>query len=122
MTHESSESGERMNRSYHYARQKLSSAVEILATGPGDIRSRLMMAFLECAVLRTIQFPPELQSDWQWIRDQLTKHEPILRADGRVRKGSVEVTLSRMRNHTGSKIAKRIFDLSSRLQEGENNG
>jgi len=105
---------------YLYIQEKLSMAVYELAIGKGDICSRLLDAFHELVTLTPENFPPELQEDWNWIYKNLTKKEPTRNSKGEVIFGSVQNTLSHIRNSTGSKIASRILDLYYRLDNYNN--
>ena len=100
---------------YKYAEDKLSTAVYILATGKGDVRSRLFDAFMEFHPVNSDDFPAELLEDWLWIKKQLTKFGPVYGADNEVKMGSVRHTLNRIKNSTGEKIAQRIYNLSANL-------
>ena len=94
-----------------YAHQKLRETIYSLAIGPGDIRKRLAQAYQGFFTLKKEHFPKELQSDWEWVLNELTKFGPLLREDGSVFRGSVEYTCSRIKNKTGVKIAKKILDM-----------
>lgn len=108
-----------MRRSYSYAHEKLFEALHALALGPGDVRSRLLHAYMSFHPLRAEHFPPDSQRDWAWVIGKMAKFGPLFRADGRVWKGSVEHTMSRIRNRTGVQIAQRIFDLFWKLHHRE---
>lgn len=90
-----------------------------LATGKGDVRGRLLGAFMSLHTLDEEDFPEELKKDWVWIIKQLTKFGPVLDHKGEVRRGSVENTMSKIKNTTGSKIAGRIFDIGWELHTNE---
>lgn len=94
-----------------YAREKFSSAVCILATGPGDVRSRLRKAFIEFSPVQESDIPDELLEDFRWIIWELTKREPV------ANEGKMNATIDRMKNRTGSKIAEKIYGINSRLEE-----
>ena len=98
---------------YGYAHEKLSSAVRILATGEGEVRSRLWHAFLEFHTLQASNFPPSLQDDYNGIVNALTKRKPKNDVDQRewATDGDVKANLRRMINRTGSQIAEKICDL-----------
>jgi len=100
-----------MGKSYSYVQEKLFEAVYALAVGQKDVRWRLVRAYFACHVLEPKDFPEEFQKDWEWVVKQLTKHGPVLNHKGEVWIGSVENTMSIIKNSTGSKIAKKIFDL-----------
>ena len=94
-----------------YANQLLSRTVDTLATAPGDIRSRLLLAFEAFHPLTPAHFPEPLRKDFEWVMKQLTKHEPYVNYEGDVKKGSVQVSLEHMRNSTGVKIAEKLLQL-----------
>jgi hypothetical protein len=98
---------------YHYTAQTLTETLECLATHPGDVRERLLSAhggYL--SKLTASDFPVEHRKDWQWVMHELTKFEP--RKDtGEIAMGmgTVECTMRRIRRSTGSKIAKKLYEL-----------
>lgn len=103
---------------YNYALEKLSNAVRILATGEGDVRSRLWPAFLEFHTLQVKDFPLPLQADFDLILKELTKREPQDQLDRLewATEGSVQANLRRMINRTGSRIARKICDLQFHVE------
>ena len=96
---------------YSYTVEKLTAALESLATHPGDARERLGSAFLIFHTLTEKDFPPEYQEKWKWVMDKITKSGPILDYKGDVWRGSVENTMRRIKNKTASKILKVIYEL-----------
>jgi hypothetical protein len=98
-------------RQYSYAWEKLEAARHALSVGPGDIRSRLLSAYMAFHTLQEDDFPISLRKDWNWIVKQLTKKEPYILANGRIYSGSVEETCRAMKNKTGVKIAERLLKL-----------
>ena len=105
----------KVNPSHFYAYEKFSDALHSLATGPADVRQRLRSAYLHFRVVQKEQLPVQLQSDYQWVLDQLTRFEPAISRNGEVVRGPVEETLSRIRNSTGTKIAERILSIYHQL-------
>jgi hypothetical protein len=103
-----------MNTRYYYLQEKFFNAIQALVVGTGDVRSRLWTAYLHVSTLRPEDFPDELRQDWQYIIKSLKKFEPIYHK-GEVSVGSVQHTLRRIKNRTGSKIAERFFHLFSEL-------
>lgn len=91
----------------------------ILATGQGDVRSRLYFAYLRVGGLTKDDFPKEFQKDWEWIVSELTKYGPTYKPNGDLWQGALEHTLDRIRNSTGRKIAEKIFDIGWRLNTYE---
>jgi len=102
---------------WFYADEKLSRAVRLLAVLPGDVRSRLLHAFMEFHPLKEADFPPKLQKHYRWVMKQLTKRGPVFDHKGEVYRGSVEHTLSHIRNSTGAKIAERLVMLHDGVEE-----
>jgi len=93
----------------NYAREKFKQAVYWLAVGPGDVRSRLKIAFLEFHPVQERDIPDDLLEDFKWIKSQLTKRNPI------AQEGSLVATLKTMQNRTGAKIAERICYVATML-------
>ncbi len=94
-----------------YAVEKLADALRCLATLPGDVRERLVVAHQCFHTLQERDFPLHLHKDWRWVNQQLTRYGPVLDYKGEVREGSVQHTMRRIRNSTGSKIAKKIYEI-----------
>ena len=94
-----------------YAHQLLFQTIDSLATGPGDVRARLLVAYETFHPLTPAHFPVHLREDFEWVIAHLTKNEPRLNCEGFVQKSSVQVSLKRMRNSTGVKIAETLLRL-----------
>lgn len=101
---------------YQYANEKLDQAVYSLAILPGDVRSRLKIAFSGFHTLREDNFPPKLKKDWKWIKKQLTRFGPIYNYKGDPTIGSVDNTMRKIKNSTGAKIASRIYNLRNEIK------
>lgn len=96
---------------YKYAIEKLTNALECLATHPGDARERVASAYLVCAGLRVEDLPEKSKKDWLWIISELTKRGPLTNYTGEVWRGSIENTMKSARKSTASKIAKKFFQI-----------
>ena len=96
---------------YDHAIEKLTNVVECLATHPGDVRERLLIAHSLCLGLTTRSFPEHLQSDWEWVMKELTKFGPMTMVDGTNYYGAVENTMKKIRKSTGVKIAKKLYQM-----------
>lgn len=107
----------KLRRFYFYAQEKMSTAIKILAISPGDVRSRLVKAYMELHTLEDNHLPPKLIGEWKRIKLQLTKYGPVFNHKGEVWFGSVQNTMNRIKNSSGARIAKKIFDLNLRLQQ-----
>ena len=109
-----------MSPDQSYALGKLSQAVWVLATRPGDVRSRLRDAYLSLTGASSGDLPDDLRADYEWVFNQLGKYEPS-ETEKRLGLGRLDATLNRIRNSTGVKIAERIamieLELRTRLLE-----
>ena len=94
-----------------YAYEKLLAALDSLATGPGDVRERLLVAYQSFHPLKEAHFPQHLRKDFRWVLEQITKYGPVYDYKGRLDRGSVEETLRRIKNGTGVKIASKLLRL-----------
>ncbi len=120
---------------YFYASEKFLQAVYTLATGPGDIRSRLLSAWRgPLWVLTPEHLPEKLREDFLWIKKQLHKYRESWtgqldelkqkeRNDPTFKEkyphfypAPVEATLKRIKNKTGVEIARRIFNIYDSLE------
>ena len=120
---------------YSYASEKFLAAVHILATGRGDVRSRLLSAWEgPLWVLTPEHLPEKLRKDFLWIEKQLHRYSedwPGQLADLQTKEKAdptfkekfawlypnpVKATLSRIKNKTGSEIAIRIFAIYDSLE------
>lgn len=94
-----------------YVTEKMTNALLCLATHPGDVRCRLVAAHHAIRNLRETDFPAELQEDWRWVIEQLTRHGPGTNLNADVIKDPAQNTMARVQNKTGVKIAERIMKL-----------
>lgn len=100
-----------------YVIEKLTTALDCLATHPGDARHRLIAAWGSLHKLDVADFPDEYKKDWQWVVGELTKYGPLVRCDGMLIRGTVENTMPRRKNKTASRIATKIYELYWQLSE-----
>jgi hypothetical protein len=101
---------------YSYVQQKLTLVIHGLAIGKGDIRSRLNDTYQIFHSLTVNDFPPKLQSEWEWILKKINSKSPIINHKGDVIIGSVENSLKGMRNSTAQKIAIKILKLHETME------
>ncbi|MBC8312475.1 MAG: hypothetical protein H8E72_09215 [Candidatus Marinimicrobia bacterium] len=94
----------------NYAYDNFCEAVDRMAAHSGNIRERLHVAFIIFSSVKEDDFPDELKPDYCWIKEKLTKKEPIFH------EGRVKATLYGMRTKTAIKIANRIVYLKNRLK------
>jgi len=102
-----------MKKDYSYVREKLFDAINRLAVGSGDARSRLLKAYLACHTLRETHFPEALRQKWVWITKQLTRYPEHYDYRGKIDVGRIENTTRNIQNRTAVKIAKELFGLYS---------
>ena len=107
-----------------YARQKLTDAVEALAVGEEEVRSRLIKALSCLAPLREEQVPERFRNEYAAIFLACTKSGPIKEKSGVIIVGAIQHTLGNCRKRTAAKLTQRIFDLQlnlSRVVQDEEN-
>ena len=105
-----------MDGDARYALQKIELAIIDMATGPGDIKTRLVDAFTDhLHVINENDFPSSLKPFWIDIKSQLTRKGAVQNEDGVKYIGAISNTLHRMHRKTGSKIANNILVLRDRL-------
>lgn len=100
---------------YDYARGKFRSAVYKLATGPGDVRSRLLSASSGIYILMQDNFPKSLQKKWLKIEKGMTRFGATYDHHGKERLSAIEHTMKRIKNSTGVTLAEAICELSDDL-------
>ena len=96
---------------YSYTVEKLTNALECLATHKGDARERVVHALESCITLSEDDFPEEHRGKWRWVKREATKYGPVLNHRNVVLFGSIENTMRHVRNSTASKIAKGLYEL-----------
>ena len=97
-------------KSRDYAIEKLTTAVQCLALGEGDVRYRVAAACHVLVPLREADFPVELRKSWRWLQKESTKFGP-LEVAGKNYKGSIDHTMHRVRKSTAAKLARTIWEL-----------
>ncbi len=105
-----------MDGDARYALQKLELAIIDMATGSGDIKTRLKDAFTDhLHVINENDFPSSLKPFWRDIKKQLTRKGSAHDEDDGIYIGSISNTLHGMHKKTGTKIANNILVLRDRL-------
>ena len=92
-----------------YVHGKLCTTINRLAVGEGDVRSRLKWACEVYNAFDKSMLPKTLHTKWDFINSMLNRFP----AD--CGKTSQEIILSKIRNSTGSQIAKSILSLKAEL-------
>ena len=93
-----------------YANEKLGDAVQILATHPGDVKSRLRFAVGPFAQDPAPALPTRLRQEYESIWHELTK-----RPSKESGLSPVSTILHGMQFKTGAKLAERTFSLSGQV-------
>lgn len=92
---------------------KFAEAVYILATHPGDIKKRLRASGEKILFVPPNVLPRDVQEDIKWIRGQLTRF--AYEGEENNLLDVMRTTLHAIRQSTCVKIAKRIFQVYSKL-------
>lgn len=100
--------------SLSYASEKLGEAVQALATGLGDVRSRVRAASGPLALVDAAALPDDLRAEYDAIWKAMTKR-PSTQKGQPWDTGDIAETTSRMRNTTAQKIARRICSLDAKV-------
>jgi len=93
--------------------ERMYRAVESLCTGQGDVRNRLIIAIELLLPLDEREFPECIRCDFVWVLKQATKFESVYPEHI----GRLQATMRRIKNSTGEKIALRIFEMYSKIQD-----
>ena len=93
-----------------YASEKLADAVWVLATHPGNVKSRLRSAAEHLAMVHPSGLPVHLRDEYESIWYELTK-----RASSEPGVSALAATSRGMRLATGAKLAQRILLLRSQV-------
>jgi len=93
-------------------KERVYLAVKELCIGGSDVRGRLVISVNILLALSPEEFPEEIREDFNWVIQQSTKHK----SDVSEYKSDLQVTMARIRNSTGKKIAERIFNIYSSIQ------
>ena len=106
-----------------YARSKLDAAIWKLATGIGEIKSRLSDAYIELAIIQEGDLPQDFYEELKKIRFDLTcgkmQYRPAVK-DGKLIEepvGRLASTLRYMRKKKAEDIAKDIYLLKSNVDD-----
>lgn len=95
-----------------YAAEKFARAVDALATGPGDVRERLVSAFINHLILVTPEhLPSNCRRQYRRFARRITKNPAEYPMEG-----DVHATCRKMRRATGVKLAQIIVDINHRLR------
>ena len=92
---------------------KFYEAVNDLATGQGDVRSRLQSIAINLFALSDRDVPVEIQSKFTEYKKQMT------RFPSEYDEGDIVATMKRIKNATGSKIAASVFQMYKDLLEAK---
>lgn len=85
---------------------RLRNAVEDLATGKGDIRSRLKDIYQYLQPIQERDLPKKFRKDWSFVLDRFTKYTGDYYGET-----PIDASLRKMNNATGQKMARIIFKI-----------
>lgn len=83
---------------------KVSEAITLLVTHPGNIRKRVWDASNYIFMVQPESLPESLRADVIWIHQQMTRHPPQYSDES-----ALKSTFRKTRNITAQKIAARIL-------------
>lgn len=112
-----------VDQTYAYAREKLEMAVWKLATGEGEVKSRLADAAIELFILQEGDLPADLEAERREIVAQLTSGK--MQYETRAKEGQLVQepvgllysTLRFMRRKRAVELAERICTLEAKLED-----
>lgn len=94
-----------------YAAEKFARAVDALATGPGDVRERLISAYKYLFPVTPEHLPNYCRNEYRRFIRRITKYPAEYPMEG-----DVHASCRRMRRATGAKLAQIIVDINYRLR------
>jgi hypothetical protein len=100
-----------MNDNPIYAWKNFGDAIHCLATGPGEIKTRLLSAFLSISCLTSHDIPDEIQEQFSQLRSLLaaTQPKPDL--------GKIKEKLRYMRKDKATQIAELFLSIYVQLTQ-----
>lgn len=94
-----------------YASEKFTGLCRSLAVAPGDARDRLIKAFSSLHVIRPDDLPDPLRGHLARVYEEITKRPARHQWEG-----SVEATVSSMKNKTASRILERLLEIGDAIE------
>lgn len=96
-----------------YINSKLSDAIYILTTHKGDARTRLAQVIPKVSHLSTSSFPVELQSDFEWVIEQIEKGIGVIPPD--LPPSPPPSKLTGITNDTASKVIIKLVFIQDKI-------
>lgn len=93
-------------------KERVFLAVKELCIAKGDVRARLVISVEILMALSSNEFPESLREDFEFVIQESTKYK----SDMPEHRNDLEVTMKRIKNSTGQKIAENIFNIYSAIQ------
>jgi len=93
-------------------KERVFLSVKELCVAEGDVRARLVISINILMALSPEEFPESLREDFELVIRESTKHESNIPEH----RSNLEITMKRIRNSTGKKIAEKIFNIYSDIQ------
>ena len=102
-----------------YLLESFRKAAWHLATGKGDARERVWLAYLAIHHFQSEHLPENLRKDLEWVFQELTTRDPkrneVVRDSKVYEEGLIEANLRTMKNRTASNIAERIYAMYQKI-------
>lgn len=95
---------------YAYVLTKFEAAVDCLAVGAGDVRSRLVDASISLDLIEADDLPPHTRRRYRTLQRRLTKFQSTYS-----KRGDVEESCRRMNLVTGVRLARIVVEIKDAL-------
>jgi hypothetical protein len=94
-----------------HAAKELTDAIETLATGTGDVRSRLLTASVAILLTQRDDFPESKRAIWDQVIKTVSRFEPYFETRSGAFLNTPKNATRGMKNITAQRAAKQIWDL-----------
>jgi hypothetical protein len=94
-----------------HAAKCLTDAIETLATGTGDVRSRLLAASMSFLTTQRDDFPEEKRGLWDEVMKTIGRFEPYFETRSGAFLNTPKNTARVMKNVTAQRAAQQIWEL-----------
>lgn len=96
--------------SINYVWEKFYVAVQALAGGQGNIKERLLDAYISALIrLKPDDLPKEMQQEFSMLQEELTKAEPI------GNEGKLRATINSISSDRAAEIAEKIVGMYDKI-------
>ncbi len=102
--------------SVNYAKEKFIAATNTLSRGHGNLKERLIDAYVCLSPLKDEYFPDSLRVYWVNLKNKMTSEDPTV-SKGDVMYGTLQNTVEKMSFEECEKAVDIILGLNYRLRE-----